>query len=312
MAAASKIPETKTSVEQRQLAQRDRELDLKEREITRSPWSNPLIATLAAGVLALIGNIVVSSFNGKAQRDVEREKARGNLLLEAIKTGDVQAATCNLDFLVESGLLAANEYPELKAYTEKKATDCEGAVLPSPEAGRAVLPSCDTTKLPTPDVIASARADAEKAGTLSWMSIALGEVGVCENTDIGAQRISEYNASLGTKLPSNAINTFWSAVFVNWTFKSAGIQPQNSPAGYEWENWGVPAGRPVVGSLVIALRAGANDPNVRGPRHIGFYMGETDGRILVLGGNVGNQVSVSPIPKNRIVAYRNPPKQAGE
>lgn len=192
--------EHQVSVEQRQLAQRDRELDLKERELTKSPWSNPLIATLAAGVVALAGNIGVSVFNGSAQRTVEQEKTRGNLLLEAIKTGNLKAATCNLDLLVEFGLLPSDKYPGLKDYTDKRATECEGAVLPSPKMP-ATISSCNPSSLPAKETLDAARAAAKQAGTFAWMAIALNEVGVCESSQDGGARLAEYWASIEPPVP---------------------------------------------------------------------------------------------------------------
>ena len=40
--------------------------------------------------------------------------------------------------------------------------------------------------------------------------------------------------------------------------------------------------------------------------HVAFYLGETAGRIYVLGGNQSNSVSVTSYPKSKLLGYRTP------
>jgi hypothetical protein len=75
----------------------------------RDRWTSPLVLSIVAGVLALIGNGHVAYENGrqsntKALADIEVEKAKddANLVIEALKTGDTAAAAENLRLLARA------------------------------------------------------------------------------------------------------------------------------------------------------------------------------------------------------------------
>jgi hypothetical protein len=130
---------------------KDKELDVRraEAEVARlaasAPWwrnSNALIIALFAGIITLAGNVWVAYYNGVNTREqehdrstaslneeklrasnaleVEREKAKSTLILQAIATNDATKAYQNLQFFIESGVLtdtdqkiieAAKKYP---------------------------------------------------------------------------------------------------------------------------------------------------------------------------------------------------------
>lgn len=84
---------------------------------------------------------------------------------------------------------------------------------------------------------------------------------------------------------------------------AAGIKP---PAAWyrakAWADWGQPLGGAVNGCIVVFGRQGGG--------HVGLVVGETaGGRLLVLGGNQGDAVSVAAFPRDRVVAYRWPAGQ---
>jgi hypothetical protein len=110
---------------------RKRELDLEEQrvEIERSKaehvtggpaptWSSPLVVAIFAGVLTLLGNAVVSivqsqnavrleTAKAELNRELELVKTEQTRILEMIKTGgDAEQARKNLNFLLETGLIA--------------------------------------------------------------------------------------------------------------------------------------------------------------------------------------------------------------
>jgi hypothetical protein len=117
----------KPSLEESRFAQetadRDRELKLREREVSareaelkRSRWWNPMVIGLFVATLGLIGNFTVALINNwntvrvakdndTATQAVERHRAQSNLVLEAIKTGDSNKACENLTFFVSLKLL---------------------------------------------------------------------------------------------------------------------------------------------------------------------------------------------------------------
>jgi hypothetical protein len=105
---------------QTDLRLRERELDLKERELRRSQWTSPLALALFAAAFAALGNAVVAGINGyynrllettrsAAQQELEDRKAEAARIFEVIKTGDPTTAIKNLEFLHKTGLIKDDE-----------------------------------------------------------------------------------------------------------------------------------------------------------------------------------------------------------
>jgi uncharacterized protein (TIGR02594 family) len=66
-----------------------------------------------------------------------------------------------------------------------------------------------------------------------------------------------------------------------------------------WAEWGAGIDNPCYGCIVVFKRGGGG--------HVGFVVGlDQQGRLMVLGGNQGNQVSIAPFDKSRVLAYRVP------
>ena len=127
------------SVRTRELSLREREQESKEAEVQAkwreqpaSPWSNPLVLAILAAAIAAVGNAVVATVNGRMQRRLEVTKREAELALEAtksewmrilemIKTGGTESAAKNLEFLIESGLVAGTERAaKLREYLEAR------------------------------------------------------------------------------------------------------------------------------------------------------------------------------------------------
>ena len=65
-----------------------------------------------------------------------------------------------------------------------------------------------------------------------------------------------------------------------------------------WAEWGYPVA-PVVGCVVVFERQGGG--------HVRLLVGkDAAGRLMVLGGNQGNAVSIAPFERDRAIAYRWP------
>jgi TPR repeat protein len=82
-----------------------RELKLKEKERPGSTLKNPLVVGVFVAALGLFGNIVVTYLQNRAQQSLAQQKAQSDLILEAIKTGDVQKASSNLQFFIDAHLV---------------------------------------------------------------------------------------------------------------------------------------------------------------------------------------------------------------
>lgn len=130
--------------EERQL--REAELDQKRAE-RRSPWTSPIIVAVIAAGAAATGNIFVTRENGRAQQELERVKAEQALIIEAIKTGgNTEAATANLQFLTEVGLVTDKQRAEaIRSYIARNRDRPDK--LPSlPTAGGAGNPETSVTE----------------------------------------------------------------------------------------------------------------------------------------------------------------------
>lgn len=105
----------------------------------------------------------------------------------------------------------------------------------------------------------------------------------------------------GTKI--NPAKTPWCAAFVNAVLGASGQAGTGSLAARSFLNYGSPTDAPTKGDIVI-LRRG----NSSWQGHVGFYVGEDENTISILGGNQGNRVSVKRYPKSSLLGYRRPPR----
>jgi uncharacterized protein (TIGR02594 family) len=91
----------------------------------------------------------------------------------------------------------------------------------------------------------------------------------------------------------------WCAAFVGGCLEAVGIRSSRSAAAKSYLTWGVPLSAPVVGCIVVFLREGGG--------HVGFVVGkDAKGRLMVLGGNQGDAVTIAPFERARAVGFRWP------
>jgi len=94
--------------------------------------------------------------------------------------------------------------------------------------------------------------------------------------------------------------TPWCGVGAGACLKHAGVTP---PKAYyrakAYLDWGVKLDRAIYGCIVVFTRQGGG--------HVGFVVGKDDkNRLMVLGGNQGNKVSIAPFDQTRVAGYRWP------
>lgn len=125
-----------------------------------------------------------------------------------------------------------------------------------------------------------------------WFSIAVGEIGIKEFPgERHNPRIVEYHKSCDLKAKTDEIA--WCSAFVNWCFMKSGMDFRTrSAAAISWREWGNETNEPRVGDIVVFRRVGSS---WRG--HVGFFVGQDEKNVLVLGGNQGNAVSFQWYPK---------------
>ena len=92
----------------------------------------------------------------------------------------------------------------------------------------------------------------------------------------------------------------WCGTFVGAVFRENGITPaKHWYRARDWLNWGVKINDPAPGCVVVFERTGGG--------HVGFAVArDVSGRLMVLGGNQGNKVSIAPFEKFRVLGYRWP------
>ena len=91
----------------------------------------------------------------------------------------------------------------------------------------------------------------------------------------------------------------WCAAFVGACLERAGIRSSRFESAKSYLTWGVRLDGPAHGCIVVFSREGGG--------HVGFVVGQdAAGRLLVLGGNQGDQVSVKAFPTDRVTGYRWP------
>lgn len=91
----------------------------------------------------------------------------------------------------------------------------------------------------------------------------------------------------------------WCGLFAAVVMKRADRPVVDKPLwALSWAKFGVPADKPMLGDILTFKRDGGG--------HVGFYVGEDSTAYHVLGGNQGNQVSVTRIAKSRLFAARRP------
>jgi uncharacterized protein (TIGR02594 family) len=95
--------------------------------------------------------------------------------------------------------------------------------------------------------------------------------------------------------------TAWCAAFVGAMLSAHDMPHTGSLAARSYLKWGAETKSPKRGDVVVFKRG-----NSSWQGHVAFYLGETAGRIYVLGGNQSNSVSVTSYPKSKLLGYRTP------
>lgn len=91
----------------------------------------------------------------------------------------------------------------------------------------------------------------------------------------------------------------WCAAFVGGCLEAVGVVSSRFESAKSYMQWGMPLGNPTYGCIVVFSRDGGG--------HVGFVVGrDAKDRLMVLGGNQGNMVSIAPFERSRVTGYRWP------
>jgi uncharacterized protein (TIGR02594 family) len=96
--------------------------------------------------------------------------------------------------------------------------------------------------------------------------------------------------------------TPWCSIFVNWVAMKAGLKRSKLANARSWMDVGTPTTDPEPGDIVIFWR----DSPESWQGHVGFFMGFSKdlSRVYCLGGNQGNQVSISAMKADKVLGCR--------
>lgn len=97
----------------------------------------------------------------------------------------------------------------------------------------------------------------------------------------------------------------WCSAFVNFIMQECGYEKSNRANARSWQMIGTHLDKPQHGCIVILWRG--HPTSWQG--HVGFYVGEEQQFIRVLGGNQSNQVNYALYPKTQVICYRWPRKK---
>jgi uncharacterized protein (TIGR02594 family) len=140
-----------------------------------------------------------------------------------------------------------------------------------------------------------------------WMDIAEAELGTrgLPGAKNNNPRVLEYLSCVGS---ATTDETAWCSGFVNWVMKKTGIKGTGNALARSWLPWGARIVWPEYGSVAVFWR----EQREGWKGHVGFYTGHSGNNLFILGGNQGNTpgvVSVTTIPKARLLGYRWPSSQ---
>jgi len=97
--------------------------------------------------------------------------------------------------------------------------------------------------------------------------------------------------------------TPWCAAFVGSVLEISKMKSTGSGMARSYETWGQELAVPAIGCIVVFWRGKKKGKS----GHVGFVVGkDTKGRLMVLGGNQGDMVSIRPFNVNRVLSYRWP------
>jgi uncharacterized protein (TIGR02594 family) len=128
-----------------------------------------------------------------------------------------------------------------------------------------------------------------------WMDKAKSQLGVAEDKRPGKSNpeIIKYHATTGA---GNDDFSPWCASFVNWCFVQSNIPSLNSARAFDYKTFGVQLNKPAYGAIAVMNYS-----------HVGFVAGiNSDGRIVLLGGNQADAVNYSPNAVSSVLQYRYP------
>lgn len=135
----------------------------------------------------------------------------------------------------------------------------------------------------------------------AWMDHAWAEIGQREVSGANDNpRILDFYREVGHPDATHD-EIAWCAAFVGASLQRAGHDSTRSLLARSYLNWGQTIATGRLGAIAVFSRGG--DPSAG---HVAFYLDSDSSRIFVLGGNQGDAVSVTAMPRDQLLGLRWP------
>lgn len=135
-----------------------------------------------------------------------------------------------------------------------------------------------------------------------WLEIARTDIGIAEIAGPKANpRIMQYYRAAGANWAKDDAVPWCGAAMAAWVSIAGFPVPAESARARAWLDWGVPMEQPKPGAITV-LKRGADEA----AGHVCLFLEDRGDRILVLGGNQGDAVSITSFPKRDVIGYRWP------
>lgn len=114
--------------------------------------------------------------------------------------------------------------------------------------------------------------------------------------------ILQWAKSTGLDRQYRADSIAWCGLFMAYAVLQAGFEPPavNPLGARNWLSFGTPVDEPMLGDVLVFWRE--RKTGFKG--HVGIYVGESNDRFYVLGGNQQDMVSIAPVAKARLLGAR--------
>jgi uncharacterized protein (TIGR02594 family) len=135
-----------------------------------------------------------------------------------------------------------------------------------------------------------------------WLELARQDLGVDEIAGPKANpRIMEYYRAAHANWAKDDSVPWCGAAMAAWVAGSGYTVPAEAARARAWLDWGVPLTDPKKGAVAV-FRRGADEKS----GHVTLFVEDRGDRVLCLGGNQGDAVSMTAYPKRDLLGYRWP------
>ncbi|WP_444671049.1 hypothetical protein [Flavobacterium columnare] len=90
------------------------ELKLKQKELNKKWFENPVYGTVILGFVTILFNIIINSCNNKQQSDLEKDKFEYSVYLKAFESGSQKEAINLIEFYEGLGIIKPNKFTTKK------------------------------------------------------------------------------------------------------------------------------------------------------------------------------------------------------